>query len=198
MASRASSSRSTRSSRGSLKRCSYKAPSSSMATAKSSTRRQVTWPGWTWTAKPLTVAATRGVSSGRPRPRLAGTRDRRFSARRRVSVTTYSSRELPHIRGELLRLLQREKVAAALEFRPMHHVVVALGKAADGDVLRLRYQDARGHAAAGLGRPGGRVVQRLVVAVGGGSGGAGEPVETDRKSTRLNSSHVSISYAVFC
>src|SRR5438270_10511290 len=37
-----------------------------------------------------------------------------------------------------------------------HHVVVALGKAADGDVLRLRYQDARGHAAAGLGRPGGQ------------------------------------------
>jgi len=29
----------------------------------------------------------------------------------------YSSKELPHIRGELLGLLQREKVAAALEFR---------------------------------------------------------------------------------
>src|SRR5207244_81878 len=83
-------------------------------------------------------------------------------SRLRVSVTTYSSKELPHIRGELPGLLQREKVAAALEFRPMHHVVVALGKAADGDVLRLRYQDARGHAAAGLGRRGGRVVQRLV------------------------------------
>src|SRR5947207_13246463 len=88
-----------------------------MATAKSSTRRQVTWPGWTWTAKPLTVTATTGVSSGRPRPRLADTQDGRISARRRVSVTTYSSKELPHIRGELLRLLQREKVAAALEFR---------------------------------------------------------------------------------
>src|SRR5699024_12584360 len=28
--------------------------------------------------------------------------------------------------------------------------------------------------------------------------GVGEEVEQDRKSTRLNSSHVSISYAVFC
>src|SRR5207249_10402476 len=28
--------------------------------------------------------------------------------------------------------------------------------------------------------------------------GAGHDVEADRKSTRLNSSHVSISYAVFC
>src|SRR5207253_9123218 len=115
-----------------------------MTTAKSSTQRQVTWPGWTWIAKPLTVTATTGVSSGRPRPRLADTQDRRRSARRRVSVTTYSSKELPHVRGELLGLLQREEVAAALEFRPMHHVVVALGKAVDCDVLRLLYQDVFG------------------------------------------------------
>src|SRR5690606_41705469 len=36
----------------------------------------------------------------------------------------------------------------------------------------------------------------------GGDGAAGaaarEPAQTDRKSTRLNSSHVKISYAVFC
>src|SRR3712207_7883111 len=31
-----------------------------------------------------------------------------------------------------------------------------------------------------------------------GVGGAGVPVHTDRKSTRLNSSHANISYAVFC
>src|SRR5690349_23880702 len=30
------------------------------------------------------------------------------------------------------------------------------------------------------------------------SGSAGKPGSTDRKSTRLNSSHVEISYAVFC
>src|SRR2546427_4189075 len=29
-------------------------------------------------------------------------------------------------------------------------------------------------------------------------GGAGSPLATDRKSTRLNSSHSQISYAVFC
>src|SRR5690625_6264975 len=34
-------------------------------------------------------------------------------------------------------------------------------------------------------------------AAGGGSGAAGPP-GGDRKSTRLNSSHVAISYAVFC
>src|SRR5437868_10111241 len=36
--------------------------------------------------------------------------------------------------------------------------------------------------------------------VGQGLGGVGDPhgVAGDRKSTRLNSSHVSISYAVFC
>src|SRR5699024_4182929 len=39
--------------------------------------------------------------------------------------------------------------------------------------------------------------------VGGGQadvqgGGGADPVHLDRKSTRLNSSHVSISYAVFC
>src|SRR5205807_7190524 len=33
---------------------------------------------------------------------------------------------------------------------------------------------------------------------GGGPGGAGGAAGTDRKSTRLNSSHLVISYAVFC
>src|SRR5438874_6184749 len=35
-------------------------------------------------------------------------------------------------------------------------------------------------------------------AVGGGQGLAGRDARGDRKSTRLNSSHVEISYAVFC
>src|SRR6266704_5790917 len=34
--------------------------------------------------------------------------------------------------------------------------------------------------------------------VPGRPGADGQPAEADRKSTRLNSSHVSISYAVFC
>src|SRR5690242_21269776 len=54
-----------------------------------------------------------------------------------------------------------------------------------------------------------RVVCRLDVPLGGpigdegclfgvGSGRASERQDRDRKSTRLNSSHMSISYAVFC
>src|SRR5690606_40551016 len=47
-----------------------------------------------------------------------------------------------------------------------------------------------------LGRAGGPVAPRLPGHPGGG-GGAARP-RPDRKSTRLNSSHVKISYAVFC
>src|SRR5690606_41837232 len=56
---------------------------------------------------------------------------------------------------------------------------------------------------AGAGGPVAHPVPGRVVpgAVGGGSvaglGVAGRPTELDRKSTRLNSSHVKISYAVF-
>src|SRR5690349_22883921 len=50
------------------------------------------------------------------------------------------------------------------------------------------------------------LLQVLVAEELGGAGGAGDPLQsalaagisTDRKSTRLNSSHVEISYAVFC
>src|SRR5437660_7692831 len=41
------------------------------------------------------------------------------------------------------------------------------------------------------------VARRSGARTGGRSGGAGGPAR-DRKSTRLNSSHVAISYAVFC
>src|SRR5690606_41723878 len=41
-------------------------------------------------------------------------------------------------------------------------------------------------------------VTRLLRAIGGGTGEAQHVVLRDRKSTRLNSSHVKISYAVFC
>src|SRR5690606_40704843 len=36
------------------------------------------------------------------------------------------------------------------------------------------------------------------ITVRSGQGGIGRPARQDRKSTRLNSSHVKISYAVFC
>src|SRR2546429_3428469 len=43
-----------------------------------------------------------------------------------------------------------------------------------------------------------RQVRHARVAPGGGRGRAGDPSAGDRKSTRLNSSHGYISYAVFC
>src|SRR5690242_21402691 len=57
---------------------------------------------------------------------------------------------------------------------------------------RAVHRPARpGHQEAGHeGDPRGRVVGR--------AGPAGQDLAADRKSTRLNSSHMSISYAVFC
>src|SRR2546427_7433159 len=73
------------------------------------------------------------------------------------------------------------------------------GDALDGDVRRLRH----GGRGGGNGDPlGYRPVRSEGDGTGGGgggggSGGAGGGGE-DRKSTRLNSSHSQISYAVFC
>src|SRR3712207_6973882 len=60
----------------------------------------------------------------------------------------------------------------------------------DESALRARAFSVRRSA---VGRPGGRVAQlvRAAVPVDDEDGG-------DRKSTRLNSSHANISYAVFC
>src|SRR4051794_41255175 len=48
------------------------------------------------------------------------------------------------------------------------------------------------------GRPGGRRPGVLLGSVARGIRGGGDRRRQDRKSTRLNSSHPSISYAVFC
>src|SRR5256885_3578029 len=56
---------------------------------------------------------------------------------------------------------------------------------------------ARG-GAGGLGRPGSQIRRRDEGRVRHGCGGRGSSVGFDRKSTRLNSSHLVISYAVFC
>src|SRR2546430_12581776 len=53
---------------------------------------------------------------------------------------------------------------------------------------------ARSTTAAGATEQSGERTQ----AAGGGPAQKGEPAEIDRKSTRLNSSHSQISYAVFC
>src|SRR5690606_39663545 len=51
----------------------------------------------------------------------------------------------------------------------------------------------------GAGAEGGDVAAELAgLAVGRDDHGHGVPADQDRKSTRLNSSHVKISYAVFC
>src|SRR5690554_7603841 len=64
---------------------------------------------------------------------------------------------------------------------------------------RLRCQSLhRGGGQAGTGRrvPGGNGLRGRGHPAGGGRTASGPPL--DRKSTRLNSSHVRISYAVFC
>src|SRR3712207_8701037 len=64
-----------------------------------------------------------------------------------------------------------------------------------GDGLVFFRGDARGHGPdAGLG-PGGRVGRADAVVAAGADG---RDERRDRKSTRLNSSHANISYAVFC
>src|SRR5699024_9150829 len=55
-----------------------------------------------------------------------------------------------------------------------------------------------GHGVGAVGDDGGEFVLRQSVAVDDGQLLAEESGTGDRKSTRLNSSHVSISYAVFC
>src|SRR3712207_7271333 len=69
------------------------------------------------------------------------------------------------------------------------------------------FRSAGGGAAAGPAgrRPGAAAADRLVVGgrlarrrAGRGRGRRGRQLGRDRKSTRLNSSHANISYAVFC
>src|SRR5699024_12639976 len=58
---------------------------------------------------------------------------------------------------------------------------------------------AGGQTEAGPSPDGGRPGPAALLPRGGGEGaGRADPGGEDRKSTRLNSSHVSISYAVFC
>src|SRR5258707_12018258 len=47
-------------------------------------------------------------------------------------------------------------------------------------------------------RSGNIVAKPAVIVVGADKGGVGKTTVSDRKSTRLNSSHANISYAVFC
>lgn len=78
-----------------------------------------------------------------------------------------------------VRRLHRREVPAALELGPVDDVVVAPGEAADRRVGGEGDGDAGRHRLAGLRREGGRVVVGLVVEVGGGTRGTGEPVDAD-------------------
>src|SRR3712207_8969697 len=71
-----------------------------------------------------------------------------------------------------------------------------------GTALRWRAPDGRQPALGGGEREGGPLPRRPILPHAYGSDGPGglsgdRPVQ-DRKSTRLNSSHANISYAVFC
>src|SRR3712207_7405096 len=74
---------------------------------------------------------------------------------------------------------------------PLHDALpISDGARRQVDVL-LAFGEGQHHRRArlaGVERPGPEVQPRLV----------GRPVQRDRKSTRLNSSHANISYAVFC
>src|SRR5690606_39783638 len=77
--------------------------------------------------------------------------------------------------------------------------LVAARRVVDGDQVRLLLGEHVGEAARGLFDVGvDERVRRPVVGGGAAGGEAGVAVAEDRKSTRLNSSHVKISYAVFC
>src|SRR5256885_12797348 len=60
---------------------------------------------------------------------------------------------------------------------------------------RVRVRRALGHARAAMAKTG-TAPRRITAAIA--TLGAAIPFTTDRKSTRLNSSHLVISYAVFC
>src|SRR5690554_7603474 len=87
-----------------------------------------------------------------------------------------------------------QRALPEFDARGDHAIAAPVGGARDGLVAKLRFEV--GHALAqGVGRG-----QRLGLQRGPGAEltGARTGGKIDRKSTRLNSSHVRISYAVFC
>src|SRR3712207_8866170 len=72
----------------------------------------------------------------------------------------------------------------------------AHAEAADREQVRDRAAGPAGRLPAVARRPDRQLLQHRQHPDGGGVGGSAE--EEDRKSTRLNSSHANISYAVFC
>src|SRR6202020_1394345 len=86
--------------------------------------------------------------------------------------------EVPDVGGEEVGGFEGCEVAAAVELRPADDVAGLGGERADGYVGGEDRHGGRDGGAL-LGRPHGRVVEPLVVGVGGRAGGGGEPVDAD-------------------
>src|SRR5690349_21926928 len=102
-------------------------------------------------------------------------------------AATFAGQRIALYRGE-------SGTVYALEDRCAHRQVPLSMGVVEGDVLRCCY-----HAWAYRGN--GKISQIPYLPKGAGrppKGVRAYPVKEDRKSTRLNSSHVEISYAVFC
>src|SRR5690606_41751923 len=90
--------------------------------------------------------------------------------------------------------------SSSANYTPSLHDALPISDAQEGAPLRVRREHADAARARGLrgaGRPsvlGERLARRPHRRLRAPS----QPVHEDRKSTRLNSSHVKISYAVFC
>src|SRR5256885_11154893 len=67
-----------------------------------------------------------------------------------------------------------------------------------GGTLQATTLSVQGGTLTGNGIVGGALVNNATITLGGSNGTGNLQVMGDRKSTRLNSSHLVISYAVFC
>src|SRR5688572_31965968 len=109
---------------------------------------------------------------------------------KRISLTQYlveQQRELGRIPPQLRLLI--EVVARACK-----HIAIAVNKGALGDVLGSAHsENVQGEVQKKL-----DVISNEVLIEANEWGGHLAAMARDRKSTRLNSSHSQISYAVFC
>src|SRR5215203_3212388 len=103
----------------------------------------------------------------------SGSRYQRIADRAPISRTALcctplaeSAEEGPHVVNQKLGVFHRGKVAALVEFCPMHDVVVALCQTPDSNVLTGGDSHAGRHRSALSGREQTRVVVRLIVEVG--------------------------------
>jgi hypothetical protein len=97
----------------------------------------------------------------------------------RQLISPESSEELAHVADEKVGLLHCGEMAAALEFGPVHDVVIAFCEPANGDVVPGEDRDASWCGATLLRCPCRRIMVGLVVELCRGAGGAREPTQRD-------------------